>query len=155
MLAQMADVGHFGSLDTVHILTAFKHANWSGFVFALIYHGHGMTFSHVDVLWNCLCSTRKYQGQIDSARPGPRCQRLHVSFSLPLLLYTYRYILSPDFIFLYIPIPCMLPSRTQASLRNAFSPFDSHAFMLRRHTVLTHLPSLFTFSLLGIFSFWN
>lgn len=82
MLARMADVGHFCGLDTVHILTVFKHDNWSGFVFALIYHGHGMTFSHVDVLWNCLCSTRKYQGQIDSARPGPRCQRLHVSFSL-------------------------------------------------------------------------
>lgn len=118
------------------------------FFFALIYHGHGMTFSHVDVLWNCLCSTRKYQGQIDSARPGPRCQRLHVSFSLPLLLYTY--ILSSHFIFLYIPFPCMLPSRTQASLGNAFSPFVSHAFMLRRHTVLTHMPSLFTFSLLGV-----
>lgn len=53
------------------------------------------------------------------------------------------------------PPPIRRPSRSQASLRNAYAPLASHGFMLWGQNVLTPGPSLFTASLLAGFFFWR
>lgn len=131
---------------------------WIGPVFVLIHHGHRLT-SCVDVRWDCLYSSRKHQHPDDDARTGPRCHGLLVSFSLTVhyapTLTVYKCILSPCFIFRCLPTPYRPPSRSQASLRNAYAPLASHGFMLWGQNVLTPGPSLFTASLLAGFFFWR
>lgn len=56
------------------IMFVFLHSDMrpqSGLVFVMIHHGHGVALSDVDVLGNCLRSTREYQGLAVSARPVP------------------------------------------------------------------------------------
>lgn len=79
----------------------------------------------------------------------------HWQCTMPLPLLLYKCILSPCFIFRCLPTPYRPPSRSQASLRNAYAPLASHGFMLWGQNVLTPGPSLFTASLLAGFFFWR
>lgn len=162
MLARRGDiqsflwVGHCSYFDYVQTWL------WSGVLFVLILRGHSVTFPNADVMWNYLCSTRKCQSPIDSARLGPRCWvRLslsHRQYTTPMPLLVCKYILfshpptQHHFIF-----PCLLisrlPSRSPTSIKDASALLATHGFVIWIQNVLTPGSSVFIVSLLAGFFF--
>ena len=130
---------------------------WSCFCLDLSWHR--MTSSTVDALWNYLCSTRKHQSLIGSARPGPRCQGLlplsQQQYTMPMSLLLCKYIISSHFMYQCFPIPYSLPSRSSASLRDASALLASHGFMMWIQNVFTPGPNPFTAPLVAVSLFWR